>query len=531
MCDSVLSAAMSSPGREGDAALVTRYLAGDQTALGTIYERYADRVFDLCQAMLHSDDDAADAFQDTFVIAARKLEGLRDRERLRPWLYSVARNQCRARLRSRKRTRPTDEARIEAAQDGIEIDMTRDLSRVELAGLMDEARAGLNDRDQDVLDLHMRHGLEGDELAAVLGVSTQNAYKLVQRVRDRVGRSLGSLLVARHGRRDCDGLAVLLADWDGAFSPLVRKRVSRHVDDCDTCSTRRKALFDPRGLASAMPLEGPPSELHGRVGKLLAGGAVGAVVVFEPAWAPSGFPSAARAWAKKIGLFATAVALIVVATAIGTAVLGGEQTVETAGDSTFADPTGESIPDGDESPVPTTTPEPAVTETATTAPASSSTATTSEPATTTTTEEATAATTSTTSATTTTTTVPPAPDAEPPELIRGPSAVPSTIWESARQACTDGARSPRPTTALISLRASDNIGVTMVSVSWVDAGGGSVHLAQDPADPAQWSGVFPGFSSGTFGERTDVTLTSVAIDAAGNESSAASAIVTVVPCP
>ena len=34
----------------------------------------------------------------------------------------------------------------------------------------------------------MRHELEGEELADALGVSVQNAYKLVQRVRDRVER-------------------------------------------------------------------------------------------------------------------------------------------------------------------------------------------------------------------------------------------------------------------------------------------------------------------------------------------------------
>ena len=83
-----------------DAELVRRYLAGDQRALGDIYERYGDRVYDMCFAMLRSADDAADAYQDTFLTAADKLGQLRDTERLRSWLYSVARNQCRARLRA-----------------------------------------------------------------------------------------------------------------------------------------------------------------------------------------------------------------------------------------------------------------------------------------------------------------------------------------------------------------------------------------------------------------------------------------------
>ena len=40
--------------------------------------------------MLSGPDRAADAVQDTFVIAAANLGGLRDPRRLRPWLYAVA---------------------------------------------------------------------------------------------------------------------------------------------------------------------------------------------------------------------------------------------------------------------------------------------------------------------------------------------------------------------------------------------------------------------------------------------------------
>ena len=107
-------------------------------------------------------DDAADAYQDTFLTAANKLDQLRDTERLRSWLYSVARNQCRARLRARKRSTPVDDAGVDV---GTEVDMTADLGRDELRVLLTEASAGLNEREREVLDLHMRHELEGEELA------------------------------------------------------------------------------------------------------------------------------------------------------------------------------------------------------------------------------------------------------------------------------------------------------------------------------------------------------------------------------
>ena len=48
--------------------------------------------------MLGDPEDAADAVQDMFVIAAARLGGLGDPRKLRPWLYAVARNECHARL-------------------------------------------------------------------------------------------------------------------------------------------------------------------------------------------------------------------------------------------------------------------------------------------------------------------------------------------------------------------------------------------------------------------------------------------------
>jgi hypothetical protein len=46
----------------------------------------------------------------TFVLAASRLAGLRDPDRLRPWLYAVARNECYRRLRARNRTTGLQEA-------------------------------------------------------------------------------------------------------------------------------------------------------------------------------------------------------------------------------------------------------------------------------------------------------------------------------------------------------------------------------------------------------------------------------------
>lgn len=91
-----------------DAALVAAYLRGDRGALGEIYDRYAAALVDLATGMLRDPHDAADVLQDVFVIAAQSLDRLREPDRLRPWLFAIARHEVFRRTRSRSRSRPTD---------------------------------------------------------------------------------------------------------------------------------------------------------------------------------------------------------------------------------------------------------------------------------------------------------------------------------------------------------------------------------------------------------------------------------------
>ena len=84
-----------------DREVVAAIVAGDPAGLAEAYDRYATPLYSFCRTMLREPADAADAVQDTFVIAAPRMSGLRDPERLRSWLYAVARNAIADRGRSR----------------------------------------------------------------------------------------------------------------------------------------------------------------------------------------------------------------------------------------------------------------------------------------------------------------------------------------------------------------------------------------------------------------------------------------------
>ena len=252
------------PDARHDARLVRAATTGDRGAFAAIYDRYADRLHDFCWGLLRDRDEAADATQDAFLVAAERLGQLRDPDRLRPWLYAIARSQALRRIRARSRVAPEDEmtdlpdpARAPGPEPSAE--------RADLRQLVWEAAGGLSPRDRALLDLHLRHGLEGAELGQAMNIEPGHAYVLLSRLRDQVERSLGAFRVARLGRDDCPDLSSILSDWDGRFSPLIRKRVARHVDTCEVCGPARRRLASPVALLSAVPPAPAPAFLRRRV--------------------------------------------------------------------------------------------------------------------------------------------------------------------------------------------------------------------------------------------------------------------------
>jgi len=234
-----------------DREIVAAIVSGDPDGLAEAYDRYAVPLYAYCCSMLREPADAGDAVQDTFLIAAAKLRGLRDPAKLRSWLYAVARNECLRRLRAGHVNARLEEAGDVPAQSA---DVGSEAERADLRELVRGAIDGLNPGERDVIELSLRHELEGEELADVLGVSRNHAHALLSRARSQLERSLGALIVARTGRQTCPGLDTMLAGWDGQLTVLIRKRISRHIEQCEICGDRKRRELTPALFAGMVPL-------------------------------------------------------------------------------------------------------------------------------------------------------------------------------------------------------------------------------------------------------------------------------------
>jgi RNA polymerase sigma factor (sigma-70 family) len=318
-----------------DPEVVAAIVAGDPAGLAEAYDRYALPLYSYCRSMLREPADAADAVQDTFLVATAKLRDLRDPARLRPWLYAVARNECLRRLRAGSALSALEEAGdipVQSAELGAEAE------RADVQQLVRAAIDGLNPGERDVIELSLISELDNDELADALGVSRNHAHALLSRARSQLERSLGALIVARTGRAACAGLDAMLAGWDGQMTVLMRKRISRHIEQCEVCGERKRRELTPALFAGAVPIAALLPGFREQVLKVLAdrspAGLTHRLTVANRAgpFGPQGFPKpisppGAGPWRRILhhpqAMVAGAASLVVVAAAIVVGVISG----------------------------------------------------------------------------------------------------------------------------------------------------------------------------------------------------------------
>lgn len=87
---------------EADPELVAAARRGDLTAFNALVLEFQDAVYSLTYRLIGERDAAADAAQEAFIAAFRRIDSYRDGS-FRAWLLKIAANQCYDEFRRRKR--------------------------------------------------------------------------------------------------------------------------------------------------------------------------------------------------------------------------------------------------------------------------------------------------------------------------------------------------------------------------------------------------------------------------------------------
>jgi RNA polymerase sigma factor (sigma-70 family) len=148
--------------------LVAESLRGDPEAFAALVGRHRPRLTAFLERLLGSREEAEDAVQETLLRAYLGLSRLRKPEHAAGWLFGIAVNVARMRLRSRA---AHDRAVRSAASMPHEPSAEQAAERRDLLATVREAVAILPEGQREVVLLHYVDGLSCEEIGAILGRS------------------------------------------------------------------------------------------------------------------------------------------------------------------------------------------------------------------------------------------------------------------------------------------------------------------------------------------------------------------------
>jgi len=136
--------------------------------------------------MLRDESEAEDVVQETFLKLLQHLKADSVRSNIRSWLFTVAANACRDRMRWRMRWLPWSEEEDQRTVPPSEDDEDRRRARATLRQLAP--------RDRMLLSLRA-NGLSYREIAVATGIREQSVGRLLARAVDRWKRAVDRRLV------------------------------------------------------------------------------------------------------------------------------------------------------------------------------------------------------------------------------------------------------------------------------------------------------------------------------------------------
>ena len=168
---------------ETQGSMVELAIAGDEVAFARIVAAHHNDMARIAFFVCGDLDVAEEAEHSAWAVAYRRLKELRDPERLRPWLMSVAANEARQIARSRRRRTVRELAVGDRTRP-------RDVDHAALIDLAD-ALGRLDPKDRAIVGLRFVGGFESAEIGQAMGMTASGVRVRLHRLLARLRKDLG----------------------------------------------------------------------------------------------------------------------------------------------------------------------------------------------------------------------------------------------------------------------------------------------------------------------------------------------------
>lgn len=188
-----------------DLSLVKAFQAKERAAFDKLVLKYKDKVFNLCYRFLGNYEEADDCAQEVFIKVYRSLEKFRVESAFSTWLYRIAVNTCKNKVKSlsyrysKKMVRLDDPKESEENSYLTEIgdeslSPVSELERKEKGLLIQEAIDSLPEEKRTLVVLRDIEGLTYEEIAKITDGNLGTVKSGLARARQELREKLKGLI-------------------------------------------------------------------------------------------------------------------------------------------------------------------------------------------------------------------------------------------------------------------------------------------------------------------------------------------------
>lgn len=183
-----------------DIRCIERFLAGDNRAFEELVFRYQRRIYNLALRYLRVPEEAQEVTQEIFVKVFGSLGSFRGDAKFSTWLYLVAGNHCKNRLKYLKRRHYFDGESLDRTSDDDDApvrqyrsddpDPAQSVQTAQTQQVVRDAIDRLSDEHREVIVLRDLQGLSYEEVAEITGQAVGTVKSRIHRARAELVRLL-----------------------------------------------------------------------------------------------------------------------------------------------------------------------------------------------------------------------------------------------------------------------------------------------------------------------------------------------------